>query len=746
MGNRAKSKAAHNKVYVYGAKVRDKESAARINELLWQEQNQFNFLCGSEIERRDTFRQIRREIGGKYYCKMLDELEFLDEFLKNFEKVKLGKYNFPETRNKFIARIENLKNNPDYEEYSVVKKQAAKLREKVVIEEKRINTEYFEKLNNKILAPKIEKECKKVIAERSDIKKVIDKNGRISVAGPKTRKIIIQKVQNSILELKSVPKYYKQDINSSLIYKQRVSEWTEQNSNKKTPVTYINSKGHREIIWKDVEMPLGGDTYSGEILYKALEASKDNAVYNPNFRKSGDTRVLTVIPESKEGLVRNFDAILNGDHSNKIKMSLLANHKRINKKQNKNQYYNIDFNFSFIGLEEDKFVRMSIKMHRPLPEDAIISRISLVKERIGKRNNYSVQFLVQSDLPMEQQTPTGNKIAAVRFCYTKYENRIRFATVYDGKNCVDYFLPEDMWKRNVYIQSIQQAADNYFDQIQVLLKEWNKNNRGIYEAAYNSWHTNHERTPKSFAQSFSSWNKYSPGFERMIFGMLETYCVNNEHKVAWKLWKKERKVRSHNVAYKKSNVKSKDLFCQGNEESFETISEFLKAIGYKNEKQIMSIYLYFYWNKNTHLLQLVRDLQRKLTNWKLDYYRKWAVELARNYGHIKFGEWDMSKTAKKKSNIPDIKGQTKPETVRQFAGIYRAKSAIKVVFNNHYTEIDIAAVPKTHIACGGNLSMDNEHEETKVKCATCGKVWNISNNLAMQIYNSNAIVAKKDKE
>lgn len=109
-------------------------------------------------------------------------------------------------------------------------------------------------------------------------------------------------------------------------------------------------------------------------------------------------------------------------------------------------------------------------MHRPLPEDGLVKRVFLVRERIGTRYRYSVQFVVE--LPEEPKPELGPGTVAIDIGWRLMDDGLRVVYWYDSEGREgELRLPESLLVALQKPDDIRSIRDRNFNDAKAALAE-----------------------------------------------------------------------------------------------------------------------------------------------------------------------------------------------------------------------------------------------------------------------------------
>lgn len=130
------------------------------------------------------------------------------------------------------------------------------------------------------------------------------------------------------------------------------------------------------------------------------------------------------------------------------------------------------------GKRDPIFATFRVRLHRPLPEDAIIKWAHVVRHRVATKDHWHVSFTVTGEPAREDVAPRG--LCAVDVNWRRIGDGLRVASWIgdDGKTGDLWFSPHDM-QRWDYSQSLTSIRDTKFNAMRARLAAWLRSHADI---------------------------------------------------------------------------------------------------------------------------------------------------------------------------------------------------------------------------------------------------------------------------
>ncbi len=366
----------------------------------------------------------------------------------------------------------------------------------------------------------------------------------------------------------------------------------------------------------------------------------------------------------------------------------------------------VDCIVRFGVLPEPFVVGMSVLMHRPLPADSDIRSVRLCRERIGRRERWTIQFTVLTDEPNQRRVPKGGTIAinigwrvrsgkaAMGAQFGKVSDigdkhvRVGVAIDDDG-NVRELTLPARMRRREEFIRSLQSASDKLFDSALSQFREIRKAHPELldFELAIPG------REPVTLLKKTIQCDKWR-SHKKLLFAIRDlANHMGIDGRPIYAEWKKQR------LAAKI------DLFA-----TLEETREWLSENGESEPLRQEVIWLLFWMRKCYHLDSMARDLIAKTTGWRREIFRIWAAQFAAAYQTLVTSDEKYKELKEKKPKEQDFEG---PQEQKARANQHKAspgllRSILRDAFGQRSIVVSASDVTKLHYDCGCELYGDRK--------------------------------------
>jgi len=361
-----------------------------------------------------------------------------------------------------------------------------------------------------------------------------------------------------------------------------------------------------------------------------------------------------------------------------------------------------------------KFIDVPFILHRPFPEDAVLTWVYLTVKKVGYNFKYELQFTVNTTT---KDLIVKNKNIAINLNWSSNKDgTITIANTYDGENYKQFSLPSTVRERLEKSRSILGHNDKHFDQLKKWLKQQCNEDilNKINDVILNK---DNERKEVILSNIISNINNILKikNAKKVIYIVNNLISIFEEKQVSetWKLWRDERL----------NNSTKLDLY----DDPDNIVKWFVKNTSF-NEFEIFVLILEWWRRKNEHLTNYARNLEQKSTILRQEIYRKIASELGNNYDKVIINKCNLSEIAKNPDPEVDKRDQQeeKANSVRQIAGVSILKTSLKNKFGkDNFIETDVDKY-LTHKVCGEKF---DKSKLVDVYCKKCNKMFDKNENL-----------------
>lgn len=324
--------------------------------------------------------------------------------------------------------------------------------------------------------------------------------------------------------------------------------------------------------------------------------------------------------------------------------------------------------------DEIAYITCEVKLHRPIPDDAMIKYVYLVPKRVGLSVSYSIQFTVDVPKPLTEHRSKSDEICNVELGWSSFGRGIRVAVaanepvVLDGlkKTSGKYGAISGM----LFARRLRGAADAYFEGpndapqlgARTALVEWLKENPACAES--HVW-------LKEMTATIGKWRSH--GKLALVAMKWVDEIGRDRVQSLWKSWKSARLATDA------------DLY----EQDRSVFNQWLSEHGVVGEFERMGVWLEWWRRKDAHLVQWAANTDRKARANRRQQYKYAAAELARTYAFCNVKKIELSKLAQRKETGEDFDELRQRERYRRtVAAPYEFKEALKAAFgSDRYVEV-----------------------------------------------------------
>lgn len=676
------------KVYTYGARPTSEASTQVLQDQVFAAHRYQQVLTQLEIDRRETFRVLRRTLDPKLNEQEseVDALETQIKDLRKGLKTKADRQNPDQVA--ILDQIKSLKTAKK----AIYPQIQERIKQVMVVHFKAADEHY-----------KTEKEARLKAAAKSK---------GVAQLGPRDplHHSTVEDLGQEMLE-GTWPKAWKikfqHDRNTDLAKKKARGETS------CNPGTYL-------------------------IIEKACDQAKRDAVTDPQRKRFDRTGVVAIQLTKDKGLtvakaLAGMDSRLKIEMRPDIKIRKNGFTHRGTDRERFRQAATIT-----LKLEGHKtnavYVEMSAVFHRPLPEDGIIKWVSVRVDRTGYQPQYEVQFTIESNTFNRQAAGVGSgRVLAVNFGWRVLgDKRVRVATTWDGFQSQEVSLSADQDDRQKHYRDILGYSDDHFDTAIENVATWLKQENFREELflkvrqALPRHLQESTDTPQKAATLVSRWRSHDK-LRRVARVLKETLLEATYVRSLWQQWRDER-----------LGVR-RDLFCDGSSKpeiklSFVNLRAWFEGKGITDPAVVMALYLEWWVRKDTHLVNWARNVERNLRLSRRETYRKQAAAWAIDYEHVIIEKWDKRKTAEVPESENDnlSKQEENANSKRQSVGISVFTQAVGQCFGPRLIEAPAQGITTNHFGCGGSGSV--REVSTQIACDHCHRTYDQDLNAAKHLY------------
>lgn len=337
-----------------------------------------------------------------------------------------------------------------------------------------------------------------------------------------------------------------------------------------------------------------------------------------------------------------------------------------------------------IGSNPDRspiFADIPFYMHRELPKSQIVG-VSIVKRRTATRSKWYLQISWTAESVPSDACSNGEAVA-LDLGWRVINEGLKVAEYLSttGEKGILVFPSEniELWNK---VDDLQQIRDKKFNKILDELRKWMK------DKDLPDWFT-------EYTQHIHQWKS-----QRKLVTLIN-------------LWK-DKRFPGDKRMYEKLNGSEKDY-----------------------EKRKTDIGHYAGWrNWDKHLYEYQENLRQQNIAWRDDMYRKFAAELSRKYGTVKFENVDWSKTMRKSKTE-----EADNDWIKKYQRL-AAPGSLRKFFSERFSRYEEVDAKNTSAECS-NCGTWNKIGATAVwECKNCGHVWNRDTNACRNILTREAVKAR----
>lgn len=357
-----------------------------------------------------------------------------------------------------------------------------------------------------------------------------------------------------------------------------------------------------------------------------------------------------------------------------------------------------------IGPGKNK-IRLAFSYTRELPKDGIITNAWIKVTRIGNRNKYELQLVIESEeLQNEFETKLRKKLgdkyipieqrpnAAIDVGWRRKEDgdiRVAFL-VDDNGNTKELSIPGKMMDGLKFCDKLSSAQDICHDQAIKVTTEWLKKEKQSLpeELQEMASHIHMWKSPKKLTM--------------FTFKYLNFVNMRDEMLEAWQMW------RDNRIARKM------DLF-----DDLEAVTRWRNVN--KPNIPVMALYLDIWRRKNVHLYNWKEGLVKRIIGHRDHIFKNFVAQIRSEYNVIIFENFDLRGFARN-ANEDEEKTPDRMHRIRNLASPGRLREIAKQSLGNRYIETEkINTTKKCHL-CEFVNDFDNTKELIQT-CNSCGESW-----------------------
>ena len=199
---------------------------------------------------------------------------------------------------------------------------------------------------------------------------------------------------------------------------------------------------------------------------------------------------------------------------------------------------------------EPRWVTARMTLHRPVPEDAIVQQVQLVRRRIGTHDKWHVLLVLSREAGW--QRPAGAGVAALNLGYRH---------VGDGDRRVGYVLDDEGERRELVLparfetrlrkcEELQAIRDRNFDVEREALVHW------LATADVPEWlseatsHLRQWRAQARLAGLVLRWREQRFAGDGEVYARLEAWRAQDKHLYDWQAHQRARTLRQRRAVYR----------------------------------------------------------------------------------------------------------------------------------------------------------------------------------------------------
>lgn len=349
------------------------------------------------------------------------------------------------------------------------------------------------------------------------------------------------------------------------------------------------------------------------------------------------------------------------------------------------------------------WARFSAVMHRPLPDDAVVTWAWIKVRRIGMRTKYELQLSLES-ATFGARPARSDAVVGIDIGWRVRPNGVRVAYCYDGMGKgFELVMPEQIRDHLWLSDRLQGYADDHFNASRVVLKRWLDEHRAPNWVLSEVEHMAQWRAHKRLAKLAGRWVS-----ERLTEGRQQTL---------WKQWADWRLNASPKL----------DLF-----DTFEEIEKWQRSVEpFANAEDCIVWYLELWRRKNRHLYQWGTDVRRKALARRKDLYRVWASQLATRYQTLVLEKFDLRAFARNATAEEEDASADAFHRLRMDVAPAEFRGALTSALGDRVQTLPAA---HTTLRCSKCRHVNTwQAVELHQTCAGCGTVWDQDDNAARNL-------------
>jgi hypothetical protein len=362
-----------------------------------------------------------------------------------------------------------------------------------------------------------------------------------------------------------------------------------------------------------------------------------------------------------------------------------------------------------VGPHEDDFATLHVVMHRPLPPEATIKRVSLVARRVASHDKWSLQ-LVLSGTPERDDRATSGTVA-VDIGWRRQDTGIRVAYwIGDDGERGTLEVPNDQARRLPQCDELESIRDMLLDGAKAVLGAWRK---GTVLADAPEW-----------LSGQAAWYRYRRGG-----------CPPNRLPVI------EDAARCYGGLYAEWRsqpsmpewIREASESCHAWRSQGRLASLVVRWRDNRFDGDWLLYGVFEHWRKqDKHLWEWSANNRRKFQEWRLDAYRVFARTLARRYKRLVIESVDWRKFSVK----PTVEETDEMKLARRRKAV-TSPSILESALENAFGKAGIERVSAYRMSttchvCGEQCG-ESDRWKLIYECSYCRSSWDQDRNACLNL-------------
>lgn len=200
--------------------------------------------------------------------------------------------------------------------------------------------------------------------------------------------------------------------------------------------------------------------------------------------------------------------------------------------------------------QDHRWITARMSLHRPIPEDAIIQQVHVVRRRIATHDKYSVHFVLSRADGWAKQTGTGT--AALNLGWRAVDGGRRVGYVVDDAGRTrELVLPDELVRRQRKVDDLRSIRDRAFDIERETLRAW------LSERDVPEWlreatsHLHQWRATARLAGLVLRWRENRFEGDDAAYDRLEAWRRQDRHLYDWEGHQRARVQRQRRELYRR---------------------------------------------------------------------------------------------------------------------------------------------------------------------------------------------------